>query len=134
MFGSWSHKARRAVDPPQHVVVQMAYAFPSDRVDWGKGTPLWLRAAGLPISAEIPGHLTEWWQSSTGRWWARVEFTVRIDGVDIELDQLITATAIRPYDPATTDPATVWRKPATLNAGRGHDDGRSPGGRERPRH
>lgn len=109
MFESWAHEARRAVDPPQHVVVHMSYAFPSGRIDWGRDCPLWLRAAGLPIGAEIPGRLTEWWLSSTGRWWARVEFTVRIDNADVDLDQLLTAKAVRPYDPSSTDPADVWR-------------------------
>lgn len=109
MFGSRAHRARRPVEPPAHVVVKMSYAFPTDRVGWGKDCPLWLRAAGLPLSAEIPGRLTEWWLSSAGRWWARVEFTVRIDGADVELDQLLSAKAVRPYDPATTDPADTWR-------------------------
>ncbi|PXY16471.1 hypothetical protein BAY59_38595 (plasmid) [Prauserella coralliicola] len=100
MFDDWRRDAVRKVDPPRAVVVRLSQVWPSDRLGWGRDTPLWVRAAGMEVRTEVPGLLHTWVLSSVGRWWPWVTFTVRSSNgeLEFEVDQLVPAEAVRPVE------------------------------------
>lgn len=99
--GSRPRQAWRSVEPPQPVIVNLARALPPDSLTWGIHTPLWVRASGNNVAAEVRGELYAWVLSSVGRWWACVRFAARSRNgeLNLDLDQLILAEAVRPVDP-----------------------------------
>lgn len=98
MFEEQSGRARRVVDPPRSVVVDVGRWMPPTRIRWGAATPLWMRTRGVPLSDRVPARLVEWWVTSAGDWYGRCQVTLRVDGEDVSLDQLIPESAIRPAD------------------------------------
>jgi hypothetical protein len=88
--------ARRPVEPPIAVMIDVVQLWPPERFRWGADTPPWVRSLGLQLAAgPVPGELVEWLVTSTGDWLARCRFTVSVDHQDYHLDQLIPAKVVR---------------------------------------
>lgn len=95
--GDWQGTRRRP-DTPQPIWVRLAQVLPPQRgVGYGN-TPLRVRAAGLDITATVPGVLLAWHQTCTGDWWALATFelTNRRSAAGIVVTQLVPAGAVQP--------------------------------------
>lgn len=72
MFEDWpamfDPPARREVDPPQPVTVNLARAVARTPAKLGNGVPLRVRAGGLDLDRRVPGLLCAWARVSTGEW------------------------------------------------------------------
>jgi hypothetical protein len=99
-------RARRPVDPPVDVLVDLTQLVPLERIRWGSDTPLWVRNHGLGIEP-VRARLLEWVLTATGDWCGVCQITVSVDGAQLHLVQLVPRSALRQVEPppaASVDP------------------------------
>ncbi|MEU6263908.1 hypothetical protein [Saccharopolyspora shandongensis] len=96
--GDWQGTRRRP-DTPVPIWIKLAYVLPpSPRPRAIDRVPLRVRAAGIDISATVPGVLLDWHQTITGDWWALATFelTNRSGKPGLVVTQLVPAAAVKP--------------------------------------
>jgi hypothetical protein len=81
MFDGWPlvyprRPARRVVDPPVTVVVDLRLGLPTRLADMRR-VPLFVRQDGLELVEIRPGFLVGWVQSTAGEWWGLVDVDLR---------------------------------------------------------
>lgn len=81
MFDDWPDSfeptARRVVDPPVAVTVDLGLAIPTAGSKFGANElPMRVRAGGLRVSGQVPGTLFAWARTSSGDWLGLAEFTI----------------------------------------------------------
>ncbi len=69
----------RLVQPPVRVLVWPSRIWPPSRLRFGQSRPLWQRSAGLQLSENTVGELTEVIVTQAGDLLCRIVFAVRID-------------------------------------------------------
>jgi hypothetical protein len=95
MFENPRYRARRPVEPPAKVAVNLSILLPGERVRWGIATPLWVRRAGIRTDLPVQGELSAWILTCKGDWSAVVRARVPVDGDVLELDMLVPAKAVK---------------------------------------
>jgi hypothetical protein len=90
---SSGHSARRLVDPPLPVLVDLRLLFGPTRPRWGIDTPLWARTAGLCLD-QVPAVVTEWWLTQCGDWAAVCQVSVQVDQDDVTVTMVVPAWAM----------------------------------------
>lgn len=95
--GDWQGTRRRP-DAPVPIWIKLSNALSPGRVRVFEGVPLRVRAAGIDISATVPGVLLAWHQTCTGDWWALASFelTNRSGRPSLVVTQLVPASAVKP--------------------------------------
>jgi hypothetical protein len=89
--------ARRVVDPPMAVVVDLRLGLPTRLGDMRR-VPLFVRQDGLELVELRPGVLVGWVQSTAGDWWGLVDVDLRTGSSQghLRVRQLLPASAITP--------------------------------------
>lgn len=87
--------ARRVVDPPRAVVVDLRLGLPTRLGDMRR-VPLFLWSDGLRLGDVRPGLLVGWVQSTAGEWWGLVDVDLRTGSGHgrLVIRQLLPARAI----------------------------------------
>jgi hypothetical protein len=98
MFDNPRYQARREVNPPKPVLVNLAWAFPPTRLRFGTSTPLWAQAGGLQLDI-AQGVLSEWWMTQAGDWLGRCSVVVTIHRESVALGDLLIPKIALKEDP-----------------------------------
>lgn len=94
MFEESEYWTRLLVDPPELVKVDLAKLLPPQRLRWGVDTPLFMRTRGVQVTDVVPAERTHRVRTSVGDEYSVCRFTVVVDGVKLELVQLVLDEAL----------------------------------------
>ncbi|WP_280273420.1 hypothetical protein [Nocardia wallacei] len=106
MFEDWPEQftppLRRAVDPPQPVLIDLGQAIPTQAPNgFGRNkVAMRIKAGGLNLTGTVPGLLRGWARATDGSWLGLCEFTIETGNGHgrLPVAQLVPRQALAPAE------------------------------------